>query len=93
MEWFSRLERGYWKKKENQKLFLENFALSLGIKSPKDWGKVTTSQVIERGGHPMLDEYGGSLVKALIQLYPGERIPFIFESYITKIFDGKENGL
>jgi hypothetical protein len=39
----------------------------------EDWYKVTTAEVLEKGGSGMLDHYGGSLIRALAGVYPEYR--------------------
>lgn len=72
-EWFSnRTLTGYWPSTTNQRQFLESVAKKLGVKKPRDWGKITHLQFRKfKGGGTLLNMYGGSLRKALETIYPG----------------------
>src|SRR5689334_2301935 len=72
-EWFihaQKFEMGFWKRKENQKYFLEELASKLGVKEPQDWGKVTTQKIIENNGSSLLHIHK-SLRRALEENFPG----------------------
>jgi len=71
-EWFlnsPKVEMGFWKKKENRKQFLEELAVKLDIKEPKDWGKVSKQQILENHGGSLLVMHN-SLRKALSENFP-----------------------
>lgn len=60
----------YWESQENQRKFLEQFAIQNNIKQPYEWGKVSVQKIKSSGGS-FLNEYRGSLRKALQNLYRG----------------------
>lgn len=60
-----------WKDLGHQKQFLDSLALSFGIRSVDEWKNVTKQQVIERDGGFLLQQYQGSLTKALKSIHPG----------------------
>lgn len=73
-EWFSNLKEHpikFWTEKETQRKFFENLSLQLRVHEPKDWGKVSTRQVIKLGGNSILRIYGRSLFRALKHIFPG----------------------
>lgn len=71
--WFSNLIKSDWKATENRKNFMDELALKLNIKSPKDWGKVRLRTIYEQGGGALLNKYyGGSLFTCLQSLYPSK---------------------
>lgn len=67
-------EIGFWDVKENQKQFFDSLAKKLHIKSPLDWGKVTTQHVKENKGSSLLLMYNNSVSNALRYIYPGSDI-------------------
>lgn len=48
MEWFSlpKHKKGHWEDLDSRKRFLLELGEVFGIKRPKDWGKITTTQVV-----------------------------------------------
>lgn len=64
--------RGYWDVPENRRAFMDGIARDFGVKSPKDWKKVTTKQVAEKGGGSLLQRHNGSLLRTLREVYAGE---------------------
>lgn len=57
---------------ENRRKFIEEVACKLKIKTPSDWGKVTTRIVHELGGGALLTKYyNGSLFACLQSVYKG----------------------
>lgn len=61
---------GFWRLKENQRLFLQDFAKKVGIKSNEDWGKVTSAQLKKHGGFGLLREQK-SVLYSLQDAFPG----------------------
>ena len=49
-----RFSSGYWDFFENHKLFMDNVALQLGIKSMEDWYSVRIAQIKSKGGSGLL---------------------------------------
>lgn len=74
-EWFEYAKiypKNHWKDRNNQRVFLDKVAKALKITNPSDWGKITTTQIIESGGGTLLnDYYKGSLFNTLQSVYPG----------------------
>lgn len=57
---------------ENRRIFLNEVALKLNIKNPRDWGKVTANQIYELGGISLLhSRYHGSLFACLRSVFKG----------------------
>jgi hypothetical protein len=67
---FSRVPRGFWSSLQNQRLFLDDMALKMDVKSVDDWYSVTRSKVIQHGGAGLLKHYNGSVAKMLQTVYP-----------------------
>lgn len=66
------MQRNHWLDKRNQKIFLDEIAKKLVIKSPSDWGKVKKRDVLLLGGNTILQRYyNGSIKSALQSVYPG----------------------
>lgn len=55
----------------NRKKCLDEIKIKMNIKNPKDWGKVTISQIRELGGGSLLTYYGGSTISCLQAVYKG----------------------
>lgn len=64
---------GYWKDPANRKRWLEGFSKEMGIEKTEDWMKVTSRDVLERGGGALLNFFKGSLFLALQEAF-GEHI-------------------
>lgn len=63
---------------ENRKNFLEQIKTKYQIKEPKDWGKMTTTQIHSAGGSALLTHYyEGSLFKCLSSVYKGSFYYFL----------------
>lgn len=59
-----------WNILENRKIFFDKIAFKYNIKEPKDWGKISTFQIIEeKGGKRLLVLYGNSIFRALSSTY------------------------
>jgi len=70
---FSVLSHGHWAEEDNRKQFFDQFAKDNEFDPlvASNWYTVTTAMVIPRkGGKSVLEYYGGSFAKALLQLYP-----------------------
>jgi len=82
---FVHMRSGYWKNLENQRTFLENIAIDLGIKHFEDWYFVRKCDITKRGGRGLLFYYNGSLKKALSSIYPENKwkFPHIFPERST----------
>jgi hypothetical protein len=61
--------------------YFDQLQQELGIKSPEDWYKFTSLDVVARKGKGLLyNYYGGSLIKALHTVYPEYTLlPWLFE--------------
>eukprot|EP01122_Echinamoeba_exundans_P002218 TRINITY_DN12180_c0_g1_i1.p1 TRINITY_DN12180_c0_g1~~TRINITY_DN12180_c0_g1_i1.p1 ORF type:complete len:350 (-),score=32.11 TRINITY_DN12180_c0_g1_i1:5-1054(-) len=73
LEWKfdSGVRNGFWNDTENQRRFVEWFANQCGIKTERDWSKITTQDFLRLGGFALVNNYyGGSVVALLKQVYP-----------------------
>lgn len=74
-EWFPNLHRfpkAHFKVMENRKKFMDDLAVTLNIKKPRDWGNITLKQIHELGGGPLLNNYyRGSLFACLQSVHRG----------------------
>eukprot|EP01114_Cavostelium_apophysatum_P017306 TRINITY_DN5113_c0_g2_i1.p1 TRINITY_DN5113_c0_g2~~TRINITY_DN5113_c0_g2_i1.p1 ORF type:complete len:393 (-),score=65.41 TRINITY_DN5113_c0_g2_i1:145-1323(-) len=61
---------GYWLDRGNARRFLDDLHQKLELRSFEDWYKVKTRSVTQNGGGGLLNAYGGSLRRAVQQLYP-----------------------
>jgi hypothetical protein len=61
---------GKWKDIKDQRKFLDNLGVSLGIKNPDDWYNVPVAKAIASGGTFIKSVYNTSLVRALNAAYP-----------------------
>lgn len=73
VKWFSKFPHRYWKDKANQRNFLENIAKEFHVGSPKEWGKITTALIIERGGTSLIKAHKESLYLTLKNVYTGKQ--------------------
>lgn len=65
---FEKVPAKYWDSSANRKNFFESVRRELKLEM-SDWGKLTTQQFKELGGAGLLDRYGGSLFRALVDNY------------------------
>lgn len=73
-EWFKNLKNvpvGYWKEEENHRRFLLEFASNKNIESPRDWGKISNSELIKENGATLLRIHGNSILTMLRKVFPG----------------------
>lgn len=69
---------GYWKNVENHKKLFESIAINFGIENAKDWGKLSTQNIIKfPGGKSVLKIFQGSFHKALRSTYKGNYNCFV----------------
>jgi hypothetical protein len=57
------VERNYWKDMKNQRNFLDQLGVKLGLTNLDGWYSVQATKVIENGGSRLLSYYGYSLSK------------------------------
>ena len=62
-------EKGFWKKHENQKEYLDVLFTKLSLKSMEDWKKVTSKQIRENGGGGILNHFNFNLQSILEKVY------------------------
>jgi hypothetical protein len=67
---FQQVPTGFWASLENQKSFLTWAMISLDLKHPSDWAKITTKQFLGIGGARLLALYQGSMRTMLKNVYP-----------------------
>ena len=65
--------KGFWEVKENQKLFLLDLGSKLNFKKPEDWYSISSKNIHEHGGRGLLKHYG-SMVEAIIQIFPDYKL-------------------
>jgi hypothetical protein len=66
-----RYSPGYWTNIDNQKRFFQQLEDKLDIRSPEDWYRVTTRQIIQEGGSALIGNYyNWSMLTALKAIYP-----------------------
>lgn len=57
---------------ENRKQFMDQLSVTLEIKKPADWGKITVRQIHALGGNTLITHYyNGSLYSCLASIYKG----------------------
>lgn len=72
---FKYKHKGYWLDLNNRKTFLKHLENQFQIQDRKDWLNITSEQVERNGGKRFISLYGGSLLKALKEIYPDEKWP------------------
>lgn len=75
---------------ENCKKFLDDVAMKLNIKTPRDWGKVSQRDFYKLGGSSLLSHYNSSIFDCLQSIYKGSKLCKLV--FIIKILNGKESG-
>lgn len=73
-EWFPNLPivaHSHWNSISNRRKFLDELKQKFDIKSPQDWGRITTQCVRDTGGIAILNAYKGSLFRCLQSVYQG----------------------
>ena len=70
-EWSSQrqLPKNYWHSIQNQKKFLDDFAIKMNLKKPEDWKTISHQKIIDHGGRGLL-KYYPSLLECLSTVYP-----------------------
>jgi hypothetical protein len=63
------VSHGFWKSKENQRLFLESLGKQLNLSSPEQWANVSVDVIYRSGGRQLLRIYP-SFITALREIYP-----------------------
>jgi len=72
-KWFkniSKVPKGHWTLKENQRTFMDNIARLYNLKNPRDWGRITVDDIKKCEGSSVLEYYDFSLFNALQGVYP-----------------------
>jgi hypothetical protein len=89
---FCKVGRRYWEKKENQKLFMNEFSKQLGIESMDDWYKISQKQIIDHGGLGLLTHYGNSLSLLITSIYSNHKWnQFGFGDFLQTYWGNKDN--
>ena len=57
--------QGFWKNKENIKIFLKNIEKELNFQKPEDWNKISVQDIINFGGRSILKKYSLFELKCL----------------------------
>jgi len=66
----SSVPKGHWESKEARRAFFDRVSSAHCVRCPEDWKAVTTQAIVDMGGGPVLERYGGSVFEALSDLYP-----------------------
>lgn len=71
---FSVTPQGWWRDHAKRRLYFDDAAVKLGIQSPLDWKRVPINSISqgELSSSFISSFYGGSIRKALVDLYPAE---------------------
>lgn len=96
LEWkFKKVPNGFWKNKENHKIFFNWLGQSLGFQYPEDWYRITVQSIIENDGAGLLfDKYFGSPIALVKKMLPDydflewkfNQVPLGFwENYVNRI--------
>ena len=67
---FSTKHRNYWSSIENQRKFMDDLGVKLGVRSLDDWYSIRMTQLIPLGAVTVLSRYGRSLSNLLAAVYP-----------------------
>lgn len=70
-EWFVRSPRSHWQSMENRRKFFDQLAVTLNLKNPSDWGKISLKQICAMGGAGILYYYKNSVFYCLQSIYKG----------------------
>ena len=83
---------GFWDKPENQRKFLDEVAIKLNVKEPKDWYNVKSKDIKKLGGFTLIHRYYGSMVDMLLALYPEHNLKqWKFEKVSKGFWEKTEN--
>lgn len=90
---FSVTPRHFWETPSNHRLFFDWLGKELGITNTEGWYHVRTSEVAQRGGGGLLQNYyNASLYRALSTIYPEQKwMPWRFEKIPHGYWNTKEN--
>lgn len=81
---FKTVPRSYWKNTLNQLEFMNRLHAPLHINKWTDWYHISGLSIIEHGGGTLLQQYGNSVPKLLMSLYPDRPWqPFKFQTRIV----------
>ena len=87
-----RLPRGYWKKKENHKKYIEWLGKKLGYTTMEHWYKISTKDYKNNYGNRLLTYYNHSYVKLVTSMYPEYNwIIWKFKVVPNSYWQNKEN--
>ena len=87
-----RLPRGYWKKKENHKKYIEWLGKKLGYTTMEHWYKISTKDFKNNYGNRLLTYYNHSYVKLVTSMYPEYNwIIWKFKVVPNSYWQNKEN--
>ena len=69
-------EKGYWKKEDNQREFMEKLFSKFGLKEKNDWLKINKQKIINEGGREVLKAHSFHYPSLLSFLYPSHSFDF-----------------
>lgn len=67
---FKTAEKGFWTVRGNRLRYMRWLGRILGFRGPKDWYRITNDDFLRHFGRTCLKHYGGSAVRAAMDLYP-----------------------
>ena len=67
---FSNPSESYWADKKIQREFFDKLAKKFEIKEWEDWYQIKASDVVKNGGTTIVSIHGGSVFRALMNIYP-----------------------
>lgn len=65
-----KVSKGFWDSHENRRRFMDCVAQEFKVERPEDWSRVRLSDVRRLKGGGLLERYGGSMARALVDIFP-----------------------
>eukprot|EP01125_Pyxidicula_operculata_P012400 TRINITY_DN4071_c0_g1_i1.p1 TRINITY_DN4071_c0_g1~~TRINITY_DN4071_c0_g1_i1.p1 ORF type:complete len:529 (+),score=58.27 TRINITY_DN4071_c0_g1_i1:43-1629(+) len=62
--------QGYWSQLDNRILFMDKVAFKRDIHRFNDWNKVVVNDLVQLGGNPLVQSFGGSVSSIINTIYP-----------------------
>ena len=91
---FTTISMGYWKDKNNHKIYMDWLGLQLGYKTPEDWYKINLKDIINNNGCTLVHYYNDSPLQILKSVYPEENwLPWKFIHTPKDYWKDKKNQI